>query len=37
LRDFFVGSALGLVAPLTLVVLLIDHFMTFYGWDKEAL
>lgn len=37
LRDFFVGSALGLVAPLTLVVLLIDHLMTFYGWDKEAL
>ena len=36
LRDFMIGSAIGLVTPLTLIVLLIDHFIHFYGWNRAA-
>jgi len=36
LRNFMIGSALGLVTPLTLIVLLIDHLINFYGWNRAA-
>ncbi len=36
LRDFMIGSAIGLVTPLTLIVLLIDHLINFYGWNRAA-
>ena len=31
-----IGSAIGLVTPLTLIVLLIDHLINFYGWNRAA-
>lgn len=36
LRNFMIGSAIGLVTPLTLIVLLIDHLINFYGWNRAA-
>lgn len=33
-RNFIVGSTIGLVFPMSVVVLGIDHLIKFYGWSR---
>jgi len=33
-RNFIVGSTIGLVFPMSVVVLGIDHLVKFYGWSR---
>ena len=33
-KNFMIGSTIGLVAPMSMVVLGIDHLIKFYGWSR---
>jgi len=34
LKNFIIGTAIGLVVPMSIVVLGIDHLIKFYGWSR---